>query len=101
MTRRTWPAHATGLALCLAAFVAGYAQLAGRLSFNSALHESLVVPLWGAAALSPVTFVVGALCVGLFRLGGAFRYRGLLVGGYALPAVYWVVLARMLANVEF
>lgn len=101
MTQRMWPAHAAGLALCFVAFVFGYAQFADVCSIGPALYFSLVVPLFGAAMLSPVTFVVVVLCVGLFYAGREFRFRGFLVCGYALPAVYWAWLALMLANAEF
>ena len=101
MTRRMWPGHAIGLALCLAALVFSYRAYADRLPFESALHKSLVVPLYWGEALFPVTFVVGALCLVLFCGGYERRSRGILVGGYALLAGYWAALATMFADLDF
>lgn len=100
LTRRTWSAHAIGLALCLAAFAFGYTQLAGRLPFGSALHESLIVPLF-VGMVAPTSFVVGMLCVVLFFVGWESSNRRLLVGGYALFAVYWAALAVFSATLDF
>jgi hypothetical protein len=100
MTRRTWPAHATGLALGLAALVYGYQQLAGKRPFGSALSEALVVPLWGGMMLAPFTLVVGLLCFASFWAGWKFRNRFLIVCGYGVPATYWAWLALALFDLD-
>ena len=101
MTRRMWPGHAIGLALCLAALVFSYAAYAVRLPFESALHKSLSVPVYWGEAMFPVTIVVGWLCLVLFFGGYERRNRGILVGGYALLASYWAAIATMFADLDF
>ena len=97
-TPRTWPAHALGFALCVAAFVFGYALL---LSFGFGSHDSLVAPLWGAMMLFPVTFLVGILCLVLGVFAREFQNRALMiVTGYALAAGYWDVLAVLMRDFE-
>ena len=102
MTRRMWPAHAIGLALLFAGFAFGCAYYAAwfRLPFGSALHGSLVFPLFVGMTLFPVSFVAGAFCIVLFFAGYERRSRGFLVGGYALLAVYWAALAVFSANLD-
>ena len=100
MTQRMWPVHVIGLALWLGAFLYGYAQLAGERSFGPALHESLVIPLWGGSVLVPFTFLVGVVSCVLFILGREFQNRSLFVAGYFTPAAYWAWLATALADLD-